>query len=109
MWWHLILKEIYPQFKTNLVHPGIVPSGLGNSSDSIFIKLASKLLIDFEIGAQTTLYCATQWDIEDGAYYHNTLGKVILPKDDIALDRRSAEKFWVTLEDIYNCYVEGER
>ena len=106
MWWGYQCHKLYPDYKVNLVHPGVIPAGLGQNGNSLPIKIASKILITPEIGAQTTLNVATQPDIENGAYYLNTYGKGILPENDIALDTKRAEQFWQTLKDIYTKQIK---
>jgi len=102
MWWAYELHRLFPNYKMNLVHPGIVPSGLGNDENSFFVRAFGRLFITAEMGAQMTLICATQSNIENGAYYHNTLGKVLIPKNDIALNVDLSKQFWLTLEKIYD-------
>lgn len=101
MWWGYQCHKLYPDYKVNLIHPGVIPAGLGQNGDSFFIKVASKILITPQVGAQTTLNVATQSNIEDGAYYHNTMGKAILPEGDIALDAKRSAAFWNTLEFLW--------
>ncbi|WP_422091065.1 SDR family NAD(P)-dependent oxidoreductase [Tenacibaculum ovolyticum] len=100
MWWGLQCHKLYPNYKVNLVHPGVIPAGLGQDGNSLSIRIASKILITPKRGAQTTLNVATQPNIENGAYYHNTMGKAILPEGDIALDEERAGEFWRILENI---------
>ena len=101
MWWAYECHHLYPEYKVNIVHPGVVPMGLGADSNSLSKRLLEYLLLTPKEGAQTTLLCATQPDIENGAYYHNTLGKAILPDTDIALNIKKSKSFWTTLENIY--------
>ena len=102
MWWAFECHRNFPGYKLNIVHPGVVPLGLNAKQNSFAIKLMSALMLSPEGGAQTTLICATQPHIENGAYYHNTLGKVILPEDDIALKADASKRFWHKLEEIYD-------
>ena len=106
MWWAYQCHKLYPNYKVNLVHPGVIPAGLGQNKNSLPIKIMSKILITPETGAQTTLNVATQPYIDNGGYYHNTMGKAILPEGDIALNEEKAEKFWQTLEEIYAKDIE---
>lgn len=101
MWWALKIYNLYPQYKINIVHPGVIPMGLGANQKSIFSRLLSKALLTPKEGAQTTLICVTQADIENGAYYHNALGKATLPESDPVFNLEKADKFWKELEDIY--------
>ncbi|QZT36892.1 SDR family NAD(P)-dependent oxidoreductase [Halosquirtibacter xylanolyticus] len=105
MWWAYQCLDHHPNYQVNLVHPGIVPSGLGNDENSLLVKIMGKLFVTSKLGAQMSLICATQEDIENGAYYHNTLGKMILPKDDVALDQKRALKMWNELEQIFDSYI----
>ena len=100
MWWGMQCHKLYPHYKVNLVHPGVIPAGLGQDQNSFFIRIMTKILLSPEGGAQTTLNVATQPDIENGAYYHNAMGKAILPEGDIALDEEKSSKFWQILENI---------
>ncbi|MCG8330481.1 MAG: SDR family NAD(P)-dependent oxidoreductase [Chitinophagales bacterium] len=102
MWWAYECHRLFPEYKVNIVHPGVVPFGLNANKESFAIKLMSSLMLSPEGGAQTTLICATQPNIETGAYYHNTLGKVILPEDDVALKADASKAFWHILEEIYD-------
>jgi len=101
-WWGMECYKHYPNYKVNLVHPGVIPAGLGQDGESFFIRIMSKILLSPKGGAQTTLNVATQPGIENGAYHHNTMGKAILPEGDIALDEKKSSKFWQMLEGIYN-------
>ncbi len=105
MWWAYECHKLYPDYKVNIVHPGVVPMGLGADQSSLVTRILGSLLLSPKGGAQMTLICATQPDIENGAYYHNTLGKVILPISDIALNIKSSKAFWDTLEDIYKKWI----
>lgn len=108
MWWGMQCHRNFPNYKVNLVHPGVIPAGLGQDENSLMVKVMSKLLITPETGAQTTLNVVTQPDIENGAYYHNTMGKAILPDGDIALDQKRALQFWQTLDTIYKKHFTNE-
>ncbi len=55
-------------------------------------------MISSERGAQTSLVCATQPDIEPGGYYHNTLGLMQLRPGDPARSESRAEEPWETCE-----------
>lgn len=101
MWWGLQCHKLYPEYKVNLVHPGVIPMGLASDQTSILIRIMGKIMLSPKGGAQTTLNCATQPNIENGGYYHNTMGKAILPEGDIALDEKASSQFWQTLETIY--------
>ena len=101
MWWAIELDKRNPKLKVNIVHPGVVDSGLGGETTGMIRKLMRKwLLISPELGAQTTLLCATQPNIASGEYYHNTMGKVELRDQDIALDQSRSGEFWDMLEQL---------
>lgn len=102
MWWAYECSRLYKEYKINIVHPGVVPLGLGANEKSFFTRILSSLLLCPKTGAQMTLICATQENINSGEYYHNTLGRAILPKNDIALNRKLSRNFWGELEEIYN-------
>lgn len=102
MWWAFECFRLYPQYKVNIVHPGVVPMGLGANQNSIISRILGKILLSPKAGAQTTLFCATQENIKSGEYYHNILGKAILPKNDIALNKKLSSNFWHELERIYH-------
>ncbi len=106
MWWAFKLSEKYPKFSINIVHPGVVATGLGGETTGAFRQLLRKnLMLSPGEGAQTTLICATQPDVVNGAYYHNTMGQIILPIDDPAVNSENAEEFWNILEDIASKYM----
>lgn len=101
MWWAHECTKSYPQYKINLVHPGLIPMGLGANSKSIIVRILSKILLSPKEGAQTTLVCASQAGIESGAYYHNVFGKTELPNNDPALDYKASTIFWNEIQKIY--------
>lgn len=101
MWWAFECYRLYPDLKINIVHPGAVLTELGGDSGTFAKRIMGALILHPKEGAQMTLICATQPDIENGAYYHNTVGRAILPENDIALNVDLAKQFWKTLEAIY--------
>lgn len=101
MWWAFECNKLYPDYKVNLVHPGAVLTGLGGGAGAIAKRILSNIALSPIEGAQMTLICATQPDIESGAYFHNTIGNAILLETDIALNEELSKKFWNTLEQIY--------
>ena len=56
-------------------------------------------------GAQTTLICATHTSVVNGGYYHNTMGRIILPINDPAVIVKNAKQFWNLLEGIASKYL----
>lgn len=105
-WWSNECHKRYPEYHVNAVHPGVIPMGLGTDPNSIPSRIMSAIMLSPKGGAQTTLLCATQPDIENGAYYNNVYGKAILAKGDIALDEKSASALWSSLEEIYNSHFK---
>ncbi len=100
LWQVLGLSKHYPMFKAIAIHPGVIASGFANAKKSGFYHwLRTKLLISEEEGAQAALIAATQ-NIPNGAYWHNTLGIVDLPEDDIAKNPVKANEQWQELETI---------
>jgi len=90
----------YENLKTVAVHPGVVASGLGGHTEG----KSDPMSISTELGAQTSLICATQPDFISGAYYHNTMGRVILPDGDPASNSKHASDFWDLLESLASGY-----
>ena len=58
------------------------------------------IMIDTVQGAQTPLWCATQPTVARGAYYHNTLGRMILSERDPAANTAAAAKLWNRMEEL---------
>jgi NAD(P)-dependent dehydrogenase (short-subunit alcohol dehydrogenase family) len=100
LWQTMELTKRYPTIKSLAIHPGVIASGfVGNSKTGFLHWLRSKLLISEEEGAQAALIAATQ-DLPNGTYWHNTLGVVDLPTDDIARDSHKSLQQWQTLEKL---------
>ena len=98
LWQVLELTKRYPNIKAFAVHPGVVASGFGVSSKDGFVPwLRSKILISEEEGAQAALIAATQ-ELPSGAYWHNVLGNIDLPAEDVAKDGRKSSELWEQLE-----------
>jgi hypothetical protein len=76
----------------------VVASSLGGDTGALGERVRRWLMIDCEAGAQTPLFCATQPGVEQGAYYHNTYGRVRLPAGDPALDSAAAARLWDVCE-----------
>jgi retinol dehydrogenase-12 len=104
MWLFYKLHERYPQLHMNLVHPGVMDNNLTDHN-----SLPKPLLISDAQGAQTTLICATAplSLLENGGYYHNTLGKVVLPANDPVRNEEKAEAFWDLVEGIVAPYLHA--
>ncbi|MEM7182535.1 MAG: SDR family NAD(P)-dependent oxidoreductase [Spirochaetota bacterium] len=97
---HKLAKK-YPQANITAVHPGVIATDLGGGGAG-FKKL---FLLEPYRGAQTSLYCASQADVVSGAYYHNTMGRVILPEDDSAMDLEKAQIMWEVLEKLAKDFI----
>jgi NAD(P)-dependent dehydrogenase (short-subunit alcohol dehydrogenase family) len=107
MWWTYELMQQYPDLSVNMVHPGVVASGLGGGSHGAIRNLLRQtMMLTPKAGAQTTLICATQPGIVNGGYYHNTMGRIILSEDDPAVDSQKAKEFWRLLEEISQAYIK---
>jgi NAD(P)-dependent dehydrogenase (short-subunit alcohol dehydrogenase family) len=102
-WLFYELHERYPKYKAYLVHPGVIATELTGPIDT-FKKLA---FIDQVQGAQTTLITASHKSplLINGAYYHNTYGRVILPTSDVNNNRTRSRKAWDLLENIVLPYL----
>lgn len=105
MWWAYTCHRRYKNYKINLVHPGAVLTGLGGGPGPLARRIMRAITLTPEEGAQMSLICATQPDIEPGGYYHNTVGHVILPAADIALHQEKAEAFWALLDKIQQAHL----
>lgn len=99
LWMVAELTRRHPELCVVATHPGVVASGLGGRPGRFGEAIKRMMLISSERGAQTPLFCATQ-DVQPGAYYHNTMGRVELPSSDAACDRAAAEQLWATLEQL---------
>jgi NAD(P)-dependent dehydrogenase (short-subunit alcohol dehydrogenase family) len=98
--WHAAqLAERHPELRVYSAHPGVIASDLGGGG-VLMAAVKRPLMLSTEDGAQTTLFCATQPDLESGAYYHNTMGRVLLREDDPAADVERARRFWNLLEGL---------
>jgi hypothetical protein len=86
------------------VHPGVIASELGVGNTGIAGAVKRALMISPERGAQTSLFCATQPDLESGTYYHNTLGRVELRPDDPGADDEKARALWELVEGLVGSF-----
>lgn len=87
-----------------MVHPGVIDNGLVNAGQGNDM-LPKPLLINNEEGAQTTLILATASNVERGSYYHNCLGKLILPEDDPAKNITLGNEMWDLAEQLIQDYM----
>jgi len=100
IWLFLQLRERFPSLHANLVHPGVVDSELVEGGS----PAPKPLLISNEEGAQTTLILATECT-ENGAFYHNTMGKVIFSAKDPANNPQKGLELWQLVEKLIIGYL----
>lgn len=100
LWYARELARRHPEMRVHAVHPGVVASELGGSNARMVGAIKRALMLSPEQGAQTSLFCATQPDLESGTYYHNVLGRVVLHPDDPAADDDKSAALWYLIEEI---------
>lgn len=102
LWWVRHAAKEYAEQGVDVyaVHPGAVASELGSPGNAFVQWIKQRIMIPVELGAQTSLYCATQPDLETGGYYHNVLGLVELPSTDVGADLVRAKAFWQQLDQL---------
>lgn len=105
MWFAAELQRRHPELEVYLAHPGVVASNLGGESTGLARKIRDVMMIDVEAGAQTPLICATQPNLVRGGYYHNTMGRIVLPEDDPAADTGKAAALWDRMEALSAAFV----
>ena len=95
-----------PSLQMFLVHPGVIGSNLVQGN-----PMPPFLMLSNEQGAQTTLVVATAGAdlLESGAYYHNTLGKLVLPAADPAKNATKRKEFFEVAERIIGPYLASFR
>jgi len=103
LWFTLEMRKRHPDFEIVTVHPGVVRSGFGGREPGT----GPFFMIDSEAGAQAPLWCATQ-PVENGAYYHNTMGKMLLDDHDAARNETRARELWETMEKLSAPFVSKE-
>ena len=103
MWLFDQMHASVPSLRMYLVHPGVIDTGLSGDN-----PLPKSMLLSNEEGAQTTLICATADAslLENGAYYHNTLGKLVLPDTDPAKNATKRANFYALVESMIAPYLE---
>jgi len=99
LWFTFECHRRHPDFEIVAVHPGVVRSGLGGRTPGS----GPFFMIDNEAGAQAPLWCATQ-PIESGAYYHNTMGKMLLDPSDAARNEKRAAELWAQMETFASAF-----
>jgi retinol dehydrogenase 12 len=107
LWWVKEWTKRFKEIEAYAAHPGVVASNLGGEASGFVRKLLrSKIMISTEKGAQTTLLCATQENLESGGYCHNTMGHMLLSEKDPASDSKKAAEFWEMLEKSIAGFIE---
>ncbi len=100
LWLARELQRRHPELRVRVAHPGVVATSLGGARKGLGDAVSRRMLLDVVRGAQTTLYCATQPGLPDGAYVHNVLGILQLDDDDPATDAMRAEQLWQQCETL---------
>jgi NAD(P)-dependent dehydrogenase (short-subunit alcohol dehydrogenase family) len=100
LWWVKEWAKRYKGIDAYAVHPGGVNSGLGGEVGAIGRWIRKKLGITTELGAQMSLWCATQKNLTSGGYYHNTMGYIQLSENDPGTNAENAGRLWNNLEEI---------
>ena len=80
--------------EVRVVHPGVVATNLGGDAGSTGNWFKRLVMISPEEGAQMPLICATQPGLENGGYWHNVHGRMLLPAEDPARDSVAAAALW---------------
>jgi len=94
LWIAAELVRRRPSFEVRVVHPGVVATNLGGDVGSIGNRVKRLVMISPELGAQMPLVCATQPGLENGGYWHNAYGRMLLSDDDPARDAAAAASLW---------------
>jgi retinol dehydrogenase-12 len=100
LWYAREVARRHPKMRVHAVHPGVIASELGGSSAGLVGAIKRAVMLSPEQGAQTSLFCATQPDLESGTYYHNVLGRVELHPDDPAADEVKSAALWDLVEHL---------
>eukprot|EP01038_Epipyxis_sp_PR26KG_P005970 gene5970-8224_t len=108
-WIFYELHAKYPQYWMNLVHPGVISTDLVGTNNVYLKNFKDWFLLTPKRGAQTTLICATASEsdgLENGAYYHNTFGKVIVDEDiDPIANKKKGKEMFKLLTNIISPYL----
>ena len=106
MWLFDEIHALVPSLQMFLVHPGVIGSNLVQGN-----PMPAFLMLNNEQGAQTTLVVATAGTdlLESGAYYHNTLGKLVLPASDPAKNATKRKEFFAVAEGLIAPYLAALR
>jgi NAD(P)-dependent dehydrogenase (short-subunit alcohol dehydrogenase family) len=100
LWFARELQRRHPELRVRVAHPGVVATSLGGERKGLAGVLSRRMMLDPVRGAQTTLYCATQSDLPDGAYVHNVRGIMTLGSGDPASDGSAAMRLWDQCETL---------
>lgn len=103
IWFAKELQARHPELETVLVHPGVIATGL-TRPEGIGATMQHLMLLDLETGAQTPLWCATQPGLGRAEYWHNTMGQMVLARNDPAADEQAAKRLWETLEKLTEAF-----
>ncbi|MBT3217652.1 MAG: SDR family NAD(P)-dependent oxidoreductase [Proteobacteria bacterium] len=108
LWQSAKLAELYPHYTVAAVHPGVVSSNLGKQERGVKGSETTQAgpMIDCRLGAQTSLWCATQPDVVSGGYYNNVLGLVELQPNDPARNIDGANQLWQTCEHLCHQWLQ---
>ncbi len=107
LWQMRELARREPGLRAHAVHPGVIASELAGSGRGIAGAFKRAVMLSTHEGAQTSLFCVSQPDLESGSYYHNTLGRVLLRADDPAASGPAAARLWETLETLSAPFLAG--
>lgn len=100
LWYVRELARRHRDIRVHAVHPGVIATELGSSNTGIVGGVKRALMLSPEEGAHTSLFCATQPDLESGTYYHNVLGRVQLHPKDPGADEAKSAALWELLEEL---------
>jgi NAD(P)-dependent dehydrogenase (short-subunit alcohol dehydrogenase family) len=104
LWTAAELQRRHPELHVTVVHPGVVASELTGEMKGFAAFMKNRTLLSVSAGAQTSLFCATQPNLERGGYYHNTMGLVRLPARDPASDSPKAAALWTRMEELSTAF-----
>lgn len=98
LWLGAELQARQPSWQVHVVHPGVVATRLGQEDRSAGQLAVRGPVLTPVQGAQTSIFCVTQPDLEPGGYYHNTCGLLELLPSDPARNEAKARALWRTCE-----------
>jgi len=100
LWITAELARRRPELEVRVVHPGVVATNLGGDAGSLGNWFKRLVMISPEQGAQMPLICATQPGLENGGYWHNVHGRMLLSAADPARNQAAAAELWALCEAI---------